>query len=123
MDSLASALVSASFVAAGVASAAATSTLSEFEARQIARGRGRILAHHISDWLVPTRDLVFDRGMMGDGVIDLAGIRRMIEAAGFDGPQEVEIFSAENWWKRDPAEVVTTCVERYQACCRAEADA
>ena len=72
---------------------------------------------------VPTRDLVFDRGMMGDGVIDLASIRRMIEAAGFDGPQEVEIFSAENWWKRDPAEVVTTCVERYQACCRAEADA
>jgi sugar phosphate isomerase/epimerase len=92
-------------------------------ARQIARGRGRILAHHISDWLVPTRDLVFDRGMMGDGVIDLASIRRMIEAAGFDGPQEVEIFSAENWWKRDPAEVITTCIERYRACCRAGANA
>ncbi len=44
---------------------------------QIARaGRmKRILAHHICDWLVPTRDLLLDRGMMGDGVIDLRGIR------------------------------------------------
>ena len=42
-------------------------------AAQIARAGagGRILAHHICDWLVPTRDLLLDRGMMGDGVIDL----------------------------------------------------
>jgi len=88
-------------------------------ARQIARAGagGRILAHHICDWLVPTRDLVSDRGMMGDGVIDLRGFRRMIEAAGFHGPQEVEIFSAENWWKRPGDEVLRTCIERYQACC------
>ena len=88
-------------------------------ANQIARaGRGnRILAHHICDWLVPTRDLLLDRGMMGDGVIDLRGFRRMIEAAGFHGPQEVEIFSAENWWKRPGDEVLSTCIERYWACC------
>ncbi len=55
---------------------------------------GRILAHHICDWLVPTRDLLLDRGMMGDGVIDLRSIRSMIESAGYDGPQEVEIFSS-----------------------------
>jgi sugar phosphate isomerase/epimerase len=86
---------------------------------QIARaGRdGRILAHHICDWLVPTRDLLLDRGMMGDGVIDLRGIRRMIEAAGYKGPQEVEIFSAENWWKRPGDEVIATCIERYRSEC------
>lgn len=85
---------------------------------QIARAGARILAHHICDWLVPTRDLLLDRGMMGDGVIDLKGIRRMVEGAGFHGLQEVEIFSAENWWKRDPDEVVRTCIARYEAHCR-----
>ena len=75
----------------------------------------RILAHHICDWLVPTRDLLLDRGMMGDGVIDLRQIRADIEAAGFAGAQEVEIFSAGNWWKRPGDEVIATCIERYQA--------
>ena len=75
--------------------------------------KGRILAHHICDWLVPTKDILLDRGMMGDGVIDLPAIRRMVEAAGFHGYQEVEIFSAENWWKRPGDEVIRTCIERY----------
>ncbi|MBX5105346.1 sugar phosphate isomerase/epimerase [Rhizobium lentis] len=89
-------------------------------ANQIARaGRtNRIFAHHICDWLAPTRDMLLDRGMMGDGVIDLKGIRRMIEAAGFFGAQEVEIFSAENWWKRPADEVIATCVERFRSCCQ-----
>ena len=55
---------------------------------------------------MPTKDLLLDRGMMGDGVIDLPGIRRMVEAAGFHGHQEVEIFSAEDWWKRPGDEVL-----------------
>jgi sugar phosphate isomerase/epimerase len=78
---------------------------------------GGIFAHHICDWLVPTRDLLLDRGMMGDGVIDLRSIRSVIEKAGYDGPQEVEIFSSENWWKRPGEEVVATCVERYLSTC------
>jgi len=86
-------------------------------ARQINRARGRILAHHICDWLVPTKDMLLDRGMMGDGVIDLPGLRRMVEAAGFHGHQEVEIFSAENWWKRPGDEVLRTCIERYNTVC------
>ena len=86
-------------------------------AAQIKRAGARILAHHICDWLVPTKDLLLDRGMMGDGVIDLPGIRRMVEAAGFHGHQEVEIFSAENWWKRPGDEVLRTCVERYNTVC------
>jgi len=77
----------------------------------------RILAHHICDWLVPTRDLLNDRGMMGDGVIDLQAIRAEIEKAGFSGPQEVEIFSTENWWKRPGDEVVATCLERFRTVC------
>ena len=88
--------------------------------RQIARAGagGRILAHHICDWLVPTRDLLLDRGMMGDGIIDFRGFRRMIEAAGYRGPQEVEIFSAQDWWKRPGEEVLRTCIERYTTLCR-----
>ena len=86
-------------------------------ARQINRARSRILAHHICDWLVPTNHLLLDRGMMGDGVIDLPGIRRMVEAAGFHGHQEAEIFSAANWWKRPGDEVLRTCIERYNTVC------
>jgi len=86
---------------------------------QIARaGRNRqILAHHICDWLVPTRDLLLDRGMMGDGVIDLKWFRAEIERAGFHGPQEVEIFSAQNWWKRPGDDVIATCIERFRTVC------
>lgn len=85
----------------------------------IARAGPRILAHHVCDWLVPTADLLLDRGMMGDGVIDLAAIRAMIEAAGFHGHQEVEIFSRDNWWHRPADEVLATCVERYSTLCHA----
>ncbi len=77
-------------------------------------GRRRILAYHICDWLVPTTDLLLDRGMMGDGVIDLKRIRSWVEGAGYRGFHEVEIFSARNWWKRDPDEVLRTCKERHR---------
>jgi sugar phosphate isomerase/epimerase len=82
---------------------------------QIARAGGeRLLAFHVCDWLVPTRDLLEDRGMMGDGVIDIPRIRGWVEAAGFAGYSEVEIFSRENWWKRPADEVVATCIERHR---------
>jgi sugar phosphate isomerase/epimerase len=84
---------------------------------QIERARGRILAHHICDWLVPTRDLLLDRGMMGDGVIDFRRIRGWIESAGYAGAQEVEIFSAADWWRRPGDEVLKTCIERYNSVC------
>ena len=84
-------------------------------AAQIRRtGRERLLAFHVCDWLVPTRDLLTDRGMMGDGVIDLPQMRGWVEDAGFAGYSEVEIFSAENWWKRDGGEVLDTCIERHR---------
>ena len=55
--------------------------------------------------------------MMGDGVIDLPLIRRWMEAAGYRGAHEVEIFSANDWWKRDPDEVLVTCQARHATVC------
>ncbi len=78
--------------------------------------RQRLLAYHICDWLVPTRDLLSDRGMMGDGVIDLPLIRSWMLSSGYAGFQEVEIFSELDWWRRDPDEVLRTCVERARIC-------
>jgi len=85
-------------------------------AREIARAGQRIISHHICDWLVPTRHMLNDRGMMGDGVIDFPAIRRMIEAAGYRGIQEVEIFS-EDWWARPGDEVLQIAMERFRAVC------
>jgi sugar phosphate isomerase/epimerase len=72
----------------------------------------RIFAYHVCDWLVPTLDVLNDRGMMGDGVIDLKAVRTMIEAAGYAGAIETEIFSSANWWKRPMAETLAVCKER-----------
>lgn len=80
---------------------------------EIARAGKRILAFHVCDWLRNTKDLVFDRGMMGDGVVDIPLVRSWVEAAGYDGFNEVEIFSRDDWWQRDPDEVVKTCIERH----------
>lgn len=80
-------------------------------------GRKRILGFHICDWLVPTRDLLLDRGMMGDGVIDIRAARQAVEALGYEGAHEVEIFSEHNWWQRDPDTVLETCKARHQSHC------
>ena len=74
----------------------------------------RICAFHVNDWLQDTRDLRLDRGMPGDGVIDIRGIRRAVESAGYSGACEVEIFSARNWWRRDPNEVVRIIKDRFR---------
>ena len=79
-------------------------------------GKKRLLAYHICDWLTETKDLLLDRGMMGDGVIDLKRIRGLVEGAGYAGFHEVEIFSRENWWQRDPDEVLATCKDRHLRC-------
>ena len=86
-------------------------------AQQIERaGRNRLLALHVCDWLTPTTDLLNDRGMMGDGVIELRKIRGWVEAQGYAGYSEVEIFSTNHWWQRDGGEVLDTCIERHRRC-------
>lgn len=89
-------------------------------AQQIARAgnsstMNRLLAYHVCDWLTPTRDLLNDRGMMGDGVVELKKIRGWIEQAGYQGYAEVEIFSETNWWLRPGEEVLDTCIERHRS--------
>lgn len=85
-------------------------------AQQIIRAGERILAFHVCDWLVPTRDLVFDRGMPGDGVIDVPGLRRQVVAAGYRGLIEFEILSRA-WWARDPDEVLSACQASHAVHC------
>lgn len=87
----------------------------ELQAQIRRAGRERLLAFHVCDWLLPTRDLLNDRGMMGDGVIDIPRIRGWVEDAGFAGYSEVEIFSAQDWWKRDGGEVLDTCIQRHRS--------
>ncbi|MFM8548338.1 MAG: sugar phosphate isomerase/epimerase family protein [Betaproteobacteria bacterium] len=82
---------------------------------QIARaGARRLLAWHVCDWLTPTADLLNDRGMMGDGVIELRKIRGWMERAGYAGYAEVEIFSESRWWQRPGDEVLDTCIARHR---------
>jgi len=57
----------------------------------------RLFGFHVCDWRVPTRDFLNDRGVVGEGCIDVRGIREMVEATGFDGLHEIEIFSDEGW--------------------------
>ncbi|SDM70535.1 sugar phosphate isomerase/epimerase [Polaromonas sp. JS666] len=78
-------------------------------------GKERLLAFHVCDWLTPTTDLLNDRGMMGDGVIDIPKIRDWVEAQGFAGYSEVEIFSTGNWWQRGSGEVLDTCIARHKS--------
>jgi sugar phosphate isomerase/epimerase len=81
---------------------------------QIARaGKDRLLAFHVCDWLVPTHDILNDRGMMGDGVIDIRSIRAAVEAQGYAGYSEIEIFS-DDWWSRPMDEVLKICIERHK---------
>ncbi|KAB0632918.1 endonuclease [Burkholderia stagnalis] len=83
-----------------------------------AAGReARIAAYHVSDWLTPTNDMLLDRGMMGDGVIDLKETRRLVESAGYGGMTEVEIFSRDVWWKAPPEAILKCCAERLQSVC------
>ena len=88
-------------------------------AREITRAgkANRLFGYHVCDWLVPTRDLLTDRGMMGDGVIDLRMIRALMESANYNGPVEVEIFSSLDWWKRPMNDVLAMCSERLQTVC------
>jgi sugar phosphate isomerase/epimerase len=84
-------------------------------ARDVARaGRDkRILGFHVCDWLNPTNDILNDRGMMGDGVINLKSIRQMVEDTGYNGFIEVELFSVGNWWKRPLVETLAVLKERF----------
>jgi sugar phosphate isomerase/epimerase len=81
---------------------------------EIRRAGKRIISFHVCDWLTPTTDFLNDRGLMGEGCIDIKGIRAMVEATGFNGPIEVEIFSNRHW-SRDPDEFFQDVLAAYQS--------
>ena len=81
------------------------------------KGKGNIFGFHLCDWLRETNDILFDRGMMGDGVADIQGIRKIVEETGYDGYCEVEIFSEQNWWKKEPEQVLDAVIERFCSVC------
>ena len=83
---------------------------------QIQRAGKSILSYHVSDWRTPTRDILNDRGLMGEGCINLREIRGWVEAAGFSGFVEVEIFSNE-YWAMDQTAFVDLIRRAYLACC------
>jgi sugar phosphate isomerase/epimerase len=68
---------------------------------ELERARGRIAGFHVSDWPVPLPGILMGRAMMGDGVIDLRRLRQAVDATGYDGPIEVEIFNQEIWDSAD----------------------
>lgn len=72
-----------------------------------------LLAFHVSDWKTPTTDFLNDRGLMGEGCIPLKKIRSWVEATGFNGFTEVEIFSTE-YWKRDQSEFLREIISAYK---------
>jgi sugar phosphate isomerase/epimerase len=73
---------------------------------------GRIFAFHICDWRTPTEDLLNDRGLMGEGSIPIRQIRGWVEAAGFHGFNEVEIFS-NRYWATDQEVFLAKIVDAY----------
>jgi sugar phosphate isomerase/epimerase len=82
---------------------------------ELSRAAGRLVAFHVSDWLVPVHDILMNRGMMGDGVIELRRIRAAVEAAGYAGPIEVEIFN-EAVWSMPLDTLLPLVKERFLSC-------
>jgi sugar phosphate isomerase/epimerase len=83
--------------------------------REIARsGRlGALLAYHVCDWRTPTIDMLNDRGLMGEGCIQLGQIRAWMEASGFWGFIEVEIFS-NRLWSQSQHQFLADIVQSYR---------
>ncbi|MEM6365802.1 MAG: TIM barrel protein, partial [Planctomycetota bacterium] len=75
----------------------------------------RLFAFHLCDWRVPTRDLLTDRALMGDGCIPISRILNCVEAAGFRGWHEVEIFSTDHW-SSDQGCFLDQIISRYERC-------
>ncbi|MFJ1583998.1 sugar phosphate isomerase/epimerase family protein [Streptomyces sp. NPDC088197] len=74
---------------------------------------GRIASFQVADWVTPLPEgVLLGRGQLGDGCVDLRGLREQVDATGFRGPVEVEIFNPA-LWARDGAELVAQIADRY----------
>jgi sugar phosphate isomerase/epimerase len=82
---------------------------------QIARAGagGRIHTFQLADWTTPLPQGVLNgRGQIGDGAIDMREWKGYVEAAGYTGPIEVELFN-DGLWARDGREVLAETAERF----------
>jgi sugar phosphate isomerase/epimerase len=75
---------------------------------------GKLAAFHISDWRIPTEDLVLDREIMGQGCIPLATITEWVEETGYTGFVEVEIFST-RYWQEDQSAFLSRIIDAYRS--------
>ncbi|MGB3305123.1 MAG: sugar phosphate isomerase/epimerase family protein [Thermomicrobiales bacterium] len=80
---------------------------------EIERAKGRILGFHVNDWPVTNTNVLMGREMMGDGVVQNRRLREAVDAQGYDGPIEVEIFN-EEIWRRDGDSVMREMKQRFQ---------
>jgi sugar phosphate isomerase/epimerase len=76
-------------------------------------GKGNLMAFHICDWKVPTTDILLDRGLMGEGCIPLKQIRSWVKATGFNGFNEVEIFSTK-YWNGNQSDFLKKIINAYE---------
>jgi sugar phosphate isomerase/epimerase len=72
-----------------------------------------LFAFHICDWNSPTTDILLDRGLMGDGCVPVNKIRSWVEATGFNGFYEVEIFS-NKYWQQDQSQFLKKIIQAYK---------
>ncbi len=85
----------------------------ELEQQIIRCGKNsHLFAFHICDWKTPTLDFLNDRGLMGEGCIDIKRIRGWVEGTGFNGFNEVEIFS-NKYWEEDQVEFLENIKTAY----------
>lgn len=82
-------------------------------AGEIARAGSTIVGFHVADWIVPIPDVLMGRGLMGDGFIQLRALRSAVDAAGYSGPIEVEIFN-ESLWNVPSAEAAREVRRRFE---------
>lgn len=74
---------------------------------------GRLHTFQLADWTTPLPEGVLNgRGQIGDGAIDMREWRGYVEAAGYTGPIEVELFN-DGLWTRDGREVLAETAERF----------
>jgi sugar phosphate isomerase/epimerase len=86
-------------------------------AADIARAAGRIVSYQLCDWILPLpADMLLGRGHIGDGFIDFPAISAAVEAAGYEGYAEVEIFNRQIW-DAPPEETAATVLRRFAELC------
>jgi sugar phosphate isomerase/epimerase len=89
---------------------------------ELAGRTGRLHAFHICDWKTPNTDLLNDRGLMGEGCINIREISDWVDTAGFHGYREVEIFS-NKWWAADQSFFLDEITAAYSKIYNHESDA